>query len=36
VIPDRGFRNDMKSLSISCSLCLWNGLYKDYEVKYPY
>ncbi|CAF3184354.1 unnamed protein product, partial [Rotaria sp. Silwood2] len=22
----------MKSLSITCSLCLWNGLFKDYEV----
>ncbi|CAF3794705.1 unnamed protein product [Rotaria sp. Silwood1] len=30
-MPDRGFRNDMKSLSITCSLCKWNGLYKDYE-----
>ncbi|CAF5006544.1 unnamed protein product, partial [Rotaria sp. Silwood1] len=31
LMPDRGFRNDMKSLSITCSLCKWNGLYKDYE-----
>ncbi|CAF3084046.1 unnamed protein product [Rotaria sp. Silwood2] len=31
IMPDRGFRNDMKSLSITCSLCLWNGSFKDYE-----
>ncbi|CAF4393230.1 unnamed protein product, partial [Rotaria sordida] len=33
IMPDRGFRNDMKSLSIICSLCNWNGPFKDYEVK---
>jgi hypothetical protein len=33
-MPDRGFRNDMKPLSIQCSLCEGNGLFKDYEVKY--
>ncbi len=33
-MPDRGFRNDMKVLPIKCSLCEWNGLFKDYEVKY--
>ncbi|CAF3381416.1 unnamed protein product [Rotaria sp. Silwood2] len=32
IMPDRGFRNDMKSLSITCSLCLWNGSFKDYEI----
>ncbi|CAF1336428.1 unnamed protein product, partial [Rotaria sordida] len=31
IMPDRGFRNDMKSLSIICSLCNWNGPFKDYE-----
>ena len=35
-MPDRGFRNDMKQLSIICSLCEWNGLFKDYEVKQLY
>ncbi|CAF3244377.1 unnamed protein product, partial [Rotaria sp. Silwood2] len=30
-MTDRGFRNDMKSLLITCSLCQWNGLFKDYE-----
>ena len=33
IMPDRGFRNDMKQLSIICSLCEWNGLFKDYEVR---
>ncbi len=33
IMPDRGFRNDMKKLSIVCSICDWNGLFKDYEVK---
>ncbi|CAF1347485.1 unnamed protein product [Rotaria sp. Silwood1] len=28
---DQSFINGMKSLSITCSLCLWNGLFKDYE-----
>jgi hypothetical protein len=36
IISDRGFRNDMKKLSIICSLCEWNGLFKDYEVKQVY
>ncbi len=36
ITPDRGFRNDMKQLSIICSLCEWNGLFKDYEVKQVY
>ncbi|UJR26901.1 hypothetical protein I4U23_008211 [Adineta vaga] len=31
IMPDRGFRNDMKTLPIVCSLCEWNGLFKDYE-----
>ncbi|CAF3903139.1 unnamed protein product [Rotaria sordida] len=31
IMPDQGFRNDMKSLSIICSLCPWNGLFNDYE-----
>ncbi|CAF2958138.1 unnamed protein product, partial [Rotaria sp. Silwood2] len=33
IMPDRGFRNDMKSLLITCSLCRWNGLFKEYEFK---
>ncbi|CAF1121154.1 unnamed protein product [Rotaria sordida] len=33
IILDRGLRNDMKSLPITCSLCSWNGLYKDYDVR---
>ncbi|CAF1516364.1 unnamed protein product [Rotaria sp. Silwood1] len=28
---DQGFRDIMKSLSIPCLLCQWNGLYTDYE-----
>jgi hypothetical protein len=36
IMPDRGFRNDMKQLSIVCSLCEWNGLFKDYEVQQSY
>jgi hypothetical protein len=35
-MPDRGFRNDMKKLSIVCSICEWNGLFKDYEVNQLY
>jgi len=35
-MPDRGFRNDMKPLPIVCSLCEWNGLFTDYEVKQLY
>ncbi|CAF4868465.1 unnamed protein product, partial [Rotaria socialis] len=31
IMPDRGFKNDMKALLIICSFCLWNGLFKDYE-----
>ncbi len=36
IMPDRGFRNDMKKLSIVCSICEWNGLFKDYEVNQLY
>ena len=32
-MPDRGFRNDMKVLSIICSICDTNLLFKDYEVR---
>ncbi len=35
-MPDRGFRNDMKQLSIVCSLCEWNGLFQGFEVRQPY
>jgi hypothetical protein len=35
-MPDRGFRNDMKQLSVQCKLCEWDGLFKDYEVKQSY
>ncbi len=35
-MPDRGFRNDMKQLSVQCKLCEWVGLFKDYEVKQSY
>ncbi|CAF4025181.1 unnamed protein product [Adineta steineri] len=31
IMPDRGFRNDMKLLQIACSLCDWNSLFKEYE-----
>jgi len=36
IMPDRGFRNDMKKLQILCSICPWDGLFKDYEVKQLY
>jgi hypothetical protein len=36
IMPDRGFRNDMKLISLICSICEWNGLFKDYEVKQLY
>ncbi len=29
---DRGFKNDMQILSITCSLCDWTGLLNGYEV----
>lgn len=31
VIIDKGCRNDMKNLKISCFLCEWTGLFKNYE-----
>ncbi|CAF0926718.1 unnamed protein product [Rotaria sordida] len=31
VLLDRGFKNDMQTLAITCSLCDWNGLLKEYE-----
>ncbi|CAF4728956.1 unnamed protein product [Rotaria socialis] len=31
IMPDRGFKNDMKALLIICSFCLRNGLFKDYD-----
>jgi len=31
ILPDRGFRNDMKILPIECTLCTWAGTFKDYE-----
>jgi len=32
IMPDRGFRNDMKLLLIICSLCSWSGLFQEYEI----
>ncbi|CAF4514810.1 unnamed protein product [Rotaria magnacalcarata] len=38
-MPDKGFKNDMKTLPIICSFCPWNDLFKDYEehlkIKHP-
>lgn len=31
IMPDKGARNDMKTLDIDCNLCRWKGKYKDYE-----
>ncbi|CAF1403086.1 unnamed protein product [Adineta ricciae] len=31
ILPDRGVKNDMKSIGIQCSLCPWDGLFKVYE-----
>ncbi|CAF4096236.1 unnamed protein product, partial [Adineta steineri] len=31
IMPDRGFRNDMQVLEISCSLCDWKSSFKEYE-----
>jgi hypothetical protein len=31
---DRGFRNDMQTLSIICALCHWNDILKNYQVKF--
>ncbi|CAF0859757.1 unnamed protein product [Adineta ricciae] len=33
-MPDRGFRNDMKTLKIVCAQCDWNGSFKDYEAHF--
>ncbi|CAF0859721.1 unnamed protein product [Adineta ricciae] len=33
-MPDRGFRNDMKTLKIVCAQCDWNGPFKDYEAHF--
>jgi len=30
--PDRGLRNDMQNLSITCSLCGWTDILKNYQV----
>jgi hypothetical protein len=32
VMLDRGFKNDMQSLPIICSLCNWTGLLENYQV----
>lgn len=32
VKPDRGFRNDMQTLSITCNFCKWTGVLKNYQV----
>ena len=32
-MPDRGFTNDMKTLTIECPYCEWSGHFKDYEVR---
>ncbi|CAF4672408.1 unnamed protein product, partial [Rotaria sp. Silwood2] len=29
---DRGFKNDMKSLSIDCSFCQWTGVLNNYQI----
>ncbi|CAF4687999.1 unnamed protein product [Rotaria sp. Silwood2] len=31
IILDRGFKNDMKLLSIDCSFCQWTGLLNNYQ-----
>ncbi|CAF1501100.1 unnamed protein product [Rotaria sordida] len=31
IILDRGCQLDMKKLNIICSLCDWNGIFKDYQ-----
>ncbi|CAF4871545.1 unnamed protein product [Rotaria sp. Silwood1] len=31
ILIDRGFKNDMKSLSISCSVCEWTGILNNYQ-----
>ncbi|CAF1384427.1 unnamed protein product [Adineta ricciae] len=33
-MPDRGFRNDMKTLKIVCAQCDWHGSFKDYEAHF--
>jgi hypothetical protein len=32
VIVDKGCQHDMQKLDISCSLCEWKGIFKDYQV----
>ncbi|CAF4846191.1 unnamed protein product [Rotaria sp. Silwood1] len=31
IIPDRGCQLDMEKLNIICSLCDWNGMFKNYQ-----
>ncbi len=33
-MPDRDLRNQMEQQSIECEFCDWNGIFKDYKVKY--
>ena len=34
ILPDRGFKNDMKSIPIDCSFCQWTGVLNNYQVIY--
>jgi hypothetical protein len=36
LILDRGFKNDIQTLSIICSLCDWTGTLKNYQVSYAF
>ena len=36
LILDRGFKNDMRKLSITCSFCDWTGILKNYQVSFTF
>ena len=31
-MSDQGFQEDMNQIQIQCSMCDWNGQFKDYAV----